>query len=102
MEIKKQLGLLNIIFALAGGISIVGGAIWFIRSNVWRPAIVIDSIDYANGIAQLHINGIPRTLYKNATLSAGAVWGVRFNGINPQIPDRIELVKNDLVYEVIV
>lgn len=81
-------------------ITAVGGAYAFWRSNIYRPKVKIASADYNKGVAALVINGKQKTLLDNQTLSAGGGWGVRFAS-DDEMPSRIELVKNDLVYNVI-
>lgn len=84
--------------AIAGGYS-------FYKSNIWKPKIVINSVDFDNGKAHLNINGRDIVLYGNSVLNAGSVWGVRFgtngNDNNSSYYDNIELIKNDMVYEIL-
>ncbi len=85
-------------------LGIAGGYLWY-RSNIWRPKIEIISSDFKNAVCKLRINGTERMLYGNATLAAGAAWGVRFGTTDAGPIDQyntIELVKNDMVYEIYV
>lgn len=83
-------------------IAIAGGYVW-LHSNVWKPNVEIVSVDFNNAVCHLIINGTEKTLYGNATLAAGASWGVRFGTTQSGMTDvynTIELVKEDRVYEI--
>lgn len=82
-------------------VGIAGGYVWL--KSVLRPKVEIISVDFPNAVCNLKINGVERVLYGNATLSAGAAWGIRFG--TTQVMDidmynTIELVKEDRVYEI--
>ena len=72
----------------------IGGGVVFFLNNIWKPTIVINSVDYENGIASITANGKQQTLLSGSTNSVGNGWGIRFNdGIDGK-PDRIEVVKD--------
>lgn len=94
--LKRRTSTLNTIVLIATPIAfVIGGVFWYLN-NEWKPKVSIVSIDYANGKADLMINGKPKKLYVDSTLNAGFGWGVCFAGTNN---DRIELVKNDLTFQ---
>lgn len=100
MNLEKQLKTMNTIFAIAGGLWAVWTVYTIIR-NIEHPNVSVKSVDYQNGLAVVNIGKKEQTLYKNSTLSAGADWGVRFNGPDADNINRIELINNDLVHEII-
>lgn len=86
------------------GIVTAAGAAWiFYKDNFWKPTVTIISFDLDNGTAVVSINGTQTTLYNTSAVHAGGDWGVRLGGEierNGQMYyDRIELVKNNLVYD---
>lgn len=97
MDIKKQLNTMNTIFAIACGLWAVW-TVYLIIRNIQHPEIVVKDVDYIKGVANIEIGGKPHTLYKNSTFSAGADWGVKFNGPDDNQIDRIELINNDMVH----
>jgi len=77
----------------------------FYRNNIWNPKIVVDSIDYENGVAKLTINGRPFVLRGDSLFLIDFDWGIKFgftylpSGI--RVYDRIEVTKRGMVHEVI-
>lgn len=102
----KHVRLLSTIaIIITSGLAIAGGYSFY-KSNIWKPKVKISSVDFDNGQAHLNINGRNMILYGNSVLNAGSVWGVRFgtNGdsnTNLSFYDNIELIKNDMVYEIL-
>lgn len=100
-QISRRTSLLNKVVAVFGPIAIaIGGVLWYFN-NVWRPKVNLVTVDYEKQTATLNINGKDRVLYAGSTISAGFGWGVRFGNssyMNDNY-DRVELVKNDLVYK---
>lgn len=83
-------------------IAIGGGYIWY-RSNLWKPKVEVINVDFEKAIAQLLVNGKEKTLYGNSILAAGGEWGVRFGTTDLSMYntyDSIELVKNNMVYNI--
>jgi hypothetical protein len=100
MNLEKQLKTMNTIFAIAGGLWAVW-TVYLIVRNIQHPKVSIKSVDYSKGRAVINIGSREENLFKNSTISAGADWGVRFNGPDSDTIDRIELVNNDLVHEIL-
>ena len=102
VDVASHIKKLSTIASIAVAISAIGAATVFILSNI-KPKIKVDSVDYANGVASLIINGKSKNLYANSTLNCGNGWGVRFgfmvNQNGQQVNNRIELTKNNIVYE---
>jgi len=77
----------------------------FYRNNIWHPKIVVESIDYENGVAKLTINGRPFVLRGDSLFLIDFDWGIKFgftylpSGI--RVYDRIEVTKRGMVHEVI-
>lgn len=92
---------MNTIFAIAGGLWALWTAWEIYRNNWWKPKVSVNSVDYANGTAELTVNGDPVTLFEGSTMAAGADWGVRFGGSDADKSTRVELVNGDLVHAVL-
>ena len=84
------------IAAVAGAIVALGGAYTWYRNNFWTPTVLINSVDYDNGVADVTINGNRVQLLGDTSYSAGGNWAVQFGVVyingRPQY-DRIELTK---------
>lgn len=98
------------IFLKIAGIStaILGifAAYSFYKNNVWQPSVVVKSIDYKKGIAELTINGKPFILVGDSVYLIGFDWGIRFgSSYLPQSGkryfDRIEILKRNMVHKII-
>lgn len=100
-QIAKHRRVIEWIVIIAGGFSVITGAYWFYRTNIWIPRITIKNVDYKNGTANITIEGIDKYLLNNYSLTAGGNWGIRFNGQTAGKPDRIELVKNGITYRLL-
>lgn len=91
-------------------VAIGAGYNWYV-SNVYKPKVKINSVDFENAVADIQIKGIwggykQKFVYGNATIAAGGEWGVRFGTTNSGVNDdlsynTVELTKNDLVYEIL-
>jgi hypothetical protein len=105
VELKRSLNVLNTAIIVFTAASLAGGAYWFIKNNLWRPKVSVINADYDKGVADISIKGKTKRLYINSTLWAGGDWGVRFGTITlpngNQYPNRIELIRNNLVFETI-
>jgi len=77
----------------------------FYRNNLWHPKVVINSVDYANGVANLTINGKEVILRGDSTYLIDYDWGIKFGYTylpnDKRIYDRIEVTKRGMVHEVI-
>jgi len=100
MQVEKQLKNMNVLFTIAGGLWALW-TVYLIVRNIRHPKVTVQSVDYNNGQAAITVGGKEETLYKNSTVSAGADWGVRFNGPDDATINRIELINNDLVHEIL-
>ena len=90
------------IAAFAGAVAAIGGGWLWYQNYIWKPSIVIKSVDYNNGVAEVIINGKNIVLLGDATISARGSWAVRFgsnytNGAYRY--DRIELTRNGNVID---
>lgn len=99
-DLSKQLGTLGRVAAIVLAVTAIGGGIAFYRNNIWRPRVNVSNVDWNNQTADVLIGSKQKKLYGNSVLSAGGKWGVRF-GYTNGIPDRIELIQDDLVYHVL-
>ena len=54
------------------------GLYTFYRNNLWHPKVVINSVDYANGVANLTINGKEVILRGDSTFLIDYDWGIKF------------------------
>lgn len=105
VESKKWFRPLLTIAAVSTSILAVINAYSFYKNNIWKPKVTINSIDYTNQLAHITIHGKNLTIKGDSTYHVGYEWGIRFgftfvNGT--RVFDRIELVKNNVVYQTIV
>lgn len=81
------------------------GVYSFYMNNVWKPDIVVKKVDFANGLAEIEINGEPLSLKGDSTYLIRFDWGVRlgftFNAQGKRVYDRIEVIKRGMVDRVI-
>ena len=81
------------------------GIYTFYKNNIWHPKIIVNSVDYPNGIAELTINGKKFILRGDSLFLIDYDWGIKFgytflnNG--KRVYDRIEVTKRGMVHEVI-
>lgn len=92
---------LNKIAGFITTITIIGGAYYFYKQNIWRPDVMVISVDYDKGVAVVNANGKEKTLYKNQVLSVGGDFGIRFSGDSEGSITRIELYRNFLTYKIL-
>jgi hypothetical protein len=74
------------------------------KNEVWSPKVVVDNVDFDNGVANLTIGGRKFVLRGDSTYLISNDWGIRFgytyiNGNRSY--DRIELTKRGMVEKVI-
>lgn len=101
MNTEKQLKTMNVIFGIAGGLWAVW-TVYLIVLNAKKPKVEVKTVNYEKGEAVVLINNKEKQLYKNSVISAGmADWGVRFNGPDDTTIDRIEVINNELVHQII-
>jgi len=81
------------------------GVYTFYRNNLWHPKVVVNSVDYANGVANLTINGKETILRGDSTFLIDYDWGIKFGYTflpdGKRIYDRIEVTKRGMVHEVL-
>lgn len=81
------------------------GVYTFYRNNIWHPKVVINSIDYKNGVADLTINGKKFILRGDSTFLIDYDWGIKFGFTflpdGKRVYDRIEVTKRGMVHEVV-
>lgn len=91
--------------AISTAVLAVVNAYSFYRNNVWHPKIVVNNVDYENGIANLTINGKRFILRGDSLFLIDFDWGIKFgytylpSGI--RVYDRIEITKRGMVHEVL-
>ena len=94
--------------AVVLAITSIAGGYSFYLNNVWKPTVMVKSVDFSNGIAEIDVKkifGITRnkvTIYGNANFNVGGDWGIRFGSSslnNSTLYDRLELTKKDMVVE---
>ena len=77
----------------------------FYRNNIWHPKVVINNIDYKNGVANLTIDGKKFVLRGDSTFLINFDWGIRFGFTflpdGKRVYDRIEITKRGMVHEVL-
>lgn len=87
--------------AILGVVAVYG----FYKNNLWKPKIVVKSVDYDKVVAELEINGKPFVLRGDSAYLIAYDWGVRF-GFTPKssglrVADRIEVLKRNMVKDVL-
>lgn len=91
--------------AISTAILAVVNAYSFYRNNIWHPKIVVNKVDYENGVANLTINGKPFILRGDSLFLIDFDWGIKFgftylpSGV--RVYDRIEVTKRGMVHEVL-
>lgn len=77
----------------------------FYKNNIWHPKIEVKSVDFKNGVAQLVINDKPFTLRGDSSYLIAYDWGIKFGytftADGRRVYDRIEVLKRNLVHQVI-
>lgn len=77
----------------------------FYKNNIWHPKVEVKDVDFNKGIANLLINDKPFVLKGDSSYLIAYDWGIKF-GFNPtpsgkRIYDRIEILKRNMVHQVI-
>ena len=91
--------------AISTAVLAVVNAYSFYRNNIWHPKIIVNKVDYENGVANLTINGKRFILRGDSLFLIDFDWGIKFgftylpSGI--RVYDRIEVTKRGMVHEVI-
>ncbi len=77
----------------------------FYKNNIWKPKVNVKKVDFANGIAELEVNGKPFILRGDSSYLIAFDWGIKFgftvkaNG--QRVYDRIEILKRNMVQKVV-
>ena len=79
--------------------------VWtFYKNEIWHPHIVIQSVDYPNGVANLVINGKQFVLQGDSEYLISYNWGIKFGSTTQangkRVYDRIEVTKGGKVKDV--
>ena len=91
--------------AISTAVLAVVNAYSFYRNNIWHPKIVVNNVDYENGVANLTINGKRFILRGDSLFLIDFDWGIKFgytylpSGV--RVYDRIEITKRGMTHEVI-
>ena len=98
----------EILFKIAGiGAAVLGivSIYGFYKNNIWKPKVNVKTVDFANGIAELELNGKPFILRGDSSYLIAFDWGIKFgytvksNG--QRVYDRIEILKRNMVQKVV-
>lgn len=93
------------IAAISTGIVAVVGLYGFYRNNIWFPTIVVNDVDYKNGVANLTINGRPFVLRGDSSYLIEYDWGIKFgtsyDSKGNRFFDRIEILKRGMVHKIL-
>lgn len=77
----------------------------FYKNNIWHPKVIVESVDFKNGVAQMVINGKKFTLKGDSSYLIAYDWGVKFgytyDSSGKRVYDRIEILKRNMVHSVI-
>lgn len=93
---KTSFKTLNIIITIFGSVTVIGGAYWFYRNNIWKPKVTIKSLDHQSKRAVIDVNGKEKIINGSTdTIGIGGDWGVRYS----TEVDGVEVVRNNLVHE---
>lgn len=98
---SQQLKLINTVGAIAISLGAVVTATVLIVNNFWHPKVTIVQVDYDKGLAVVEVNGNQQLLYVNSTLSGKFGWGISFGYDINHKPNRIELLKDDKVRQIL-
>jgi hypothetical protein len=104
-DISKGEEVLLKVAAISAAVVGIATAWSFYKNNVWHPKVEVQEVDFNKGVATLLINKKPFVLRGDSVYLIGYDWGVRF-GIQtlPQgkkVYDRIEVLKRQMVHQVI-
>lgn len=104
-DISKGEELLLKVAAISAAIVGIATAWSFYKNNLWHPKIIVKSVDFNKGVAELLINNKPFVLRGDSSYLIGFDWGIKFGVITSpngsKKYDRIEVLKRNLVEQVI-
>ena len=95
--------------AFSTAILAIVGILNFYKSDLWKPKVQFISVDYDNAFAELLINGKKKIIKGESPYSISYLgntnWAIKFGASNIgsgiRINDRIELLNNNSVEEII-
>ena len=99
-----MLKIFSVIVTVLGGISVGFVAYGHWKDKIWKPKVKILDVDFNSGTADFEIDGETKSLIGESTVAIAADWGIRFGSTFVDVKkayNRIELVKNNMVYETI-
>ena len=101
---SKAINKFNVFITIATIISLAATGYWYFRNKLWRPKVSVLSVDWETGMAMVEVGNKQKQLYAGSPLSAGADWAVKFSNSpdGDEQPDRIELVRNDVVFNTLI
>jgi hypothetical protein len=97
---QKTTQVLLRIAAISTAALAIFGVYTFYRNEIWHPHIVIQRVDYANGVAELVIDGKAFLLKGDSEYLISYDWGIKFGSTTKdgkRIYDRIEITKRGKV-----
>jgi hypothetical protein len=97
----KAKQILSEVGIIATSLAAIGTAYFLYMNNLWTPSVTLVSADYQNGTAQILVNGSTITLYLNEKYACGWGWDVEFGTDYSNNLQRVQLVKNLQVYQVL-
>ena len=93
------------IAAISTGVLALYGIYTFYKNEIWHPKVQVLDVDWKNGIANLLINGKKFVLKGDSSYLIANDWGIKFgytyNPNGTRNYDRIEVLKRNMVHEVI-
>lgn len=77
----------------------------FYMNNVWQPKVLVKSVDFEKGIANIEVDGKPFILRGDSPFLIKFDWGIKFGftykPTGQRVYDRIEILKRNMVHKVI-
>jgi hypothetical protein len=67
--------------AISAAVVGIATAFSFYKNNVWHPKIIVQSVDFNKGVAELLINNKPFILRGDSSYLIGYDWGIKFGSI---------------------
>ncbi len=99
---NRTVRMLLTIGVIAGASVAIVNLYMVMRNNLWAPKVTILNYNFEQAVANVVINGEPKTLIGDSTVWAGASFGIRFGTKNTSGEyTSIELIKNQMVYKVL-
>lgn len=104
-DISKGEEMLLKVAAISAAALAVVNVYVFYKNNIWHPKVEVKDVDFENGIANLLVNGKPKTIKGESSYLIGNDWSIKFGstfkGNMQRKYDRIEILKRGNVDSVI-